>query len=189
MPAIGEPRWRAAGTGHVVRVVPGDVLATVLSSVMPALLTRMSRRPWRSMNSRTVRQTVIPARDIALMDTDRRAVTGCRQLGEELLRLLNVPAVPRGYRCSLTGQAFTDRRTDSAGTTRHESNAPTELSSSSFRGPAFADLINRRCRRHDDPLAVARPIEAILVGRNLCRLPMTKMVVSRHPRHWNCACR
>jgi hypothetical protein len=65
---------------------------------------------------------------------------------------------------------------------------PTELSSSSFRGPGFADLINRRCRRHDDPLAVARPIEVILVGRNLCRLPMTKMVVSRHPRHWNCAC-
>jgi hypothetical protein len=25
MPAIGEPRWRAAGVGHVVRLLPGDV--------------------------------------------------------------------------------------------------------------------------------------------------------------------
>jgi len=71
--------------------------------------------------------TVMPARDIALMDTDLGAVTGCRQLGEELLRLHSVPAVPRGYRCALTDQASTDRRTDSTSTTRHESNAPTEL--------------------------------------------------------------
>src|SRR6202048_4792746 len=81
--------------------------------------------------------TVTAARDVALMDTDLGAVTGCRQLGAELLRLLSVPAVPRGYRCSLAGQAFADRRTDSAGTTGHESNAPTELSSPSLGGPGF----------------------------------------------------
>ncbi len=46
--------------------------------------------------------TVIRAGNIALMDADLGAVTGCRQLGEELLRMLSVPAVPRGYRCSLT---------------------------------------------------------------------------------------
>src|SRR6202048_2717318 len=99
--------------------------------------------------------TVIPARDIALMDTDLGAVTGCRQLGEKLLRLLSVPAVPRGYRCALTGQAFTARRTDSAGTTRHESNSPTELSSLSLHGSGLADLINRNSRRrHDLALSV-----------------------------------
>src|SRR3954451_22892353 len=70
---------------------------------------------------------VVPAGDIALMDADLVAVTGCRQLGEELLRLLSVPAIPSSYRCALTGQALTDRRTDSPGTTRHEGNAPAEL--------------------------------------------------------------
>src|ERR1700737_1597425 len=112
--------------------------------------------------------TVIPARDIALMATALGAVTGCRQLGEKLLRLLSVPAVPRGYRCALTGQAFTDRRTDSAGTTRHESNAPTELSSRSLHGPGLADLMNRSRRRHDDLLAVALLVEVILVLSDLC---------------------
>ena len=32
------------------------ILSTVLSEVMPALLTRMSRRPWWSMTSCTVRR-------------------------------------------------------------------------------------------------------------------------------------
>src|SRR5271166_2439231 len=114
--------------------------------------------------------TVIPARDIALMDTDLRAVTGCRQLGEELLCLLSVPAVPSGHRCSLTGQALADRRTDSASTTRHESNSPTELSSSSLHESGLADLINRNSRRrHRDLLAVALLV-IFLVLRNLCRL-------------------
>ena len=105
------------------------ILATVLSIVMPALLTRMSRRPWRSMTSLDGSSTVIPARDIALMDADLGAVTGGRQFGEELLCLFGVPAVPRGHRCALTDQALTDRRTDSPGTTRHERNAPAQLGS------------------------------------------------------------
>src|SRR6185312_417432 len=68
---------------------------------------------------------ILTATDVALMDTDLGAISGCRQLGEELLRLLGVPPVPGGHRRTLTGQAFNDRRTDSSSTARHESNAPT----------------------------------------------------------------
>ena len=100
--------------------------------------------------------TIIRARDITLMNADLGAVTGRRQLGKELLRLLGVPAVPRGHRGALPDQALTDRRTDSAGTTRHERNAPTELISPTRLRSGLADLLNRSRRRHDDdPLAVA----------------------------------
>ena len=112
--------------------------------------------------------TVTRTRDIALMDADLGAVTALRQLSEELLRLFGVPAVSRGYRCTLTDQALTDRRTDSTGATRHESNAPTELGSRRRVRPGLADLLNRSRRRHADPLSTHSMYEVILADRNLC---------------------
>ena len=120
--------------------------------------------------------TVIRARDIAMMDADLGAVTGRRQLGEEFLRVFAVPAVPRGYRCALTDQALTDRRTDSAGATRHESNAPTELGSPGLRGRGLADLLNRSRRRHDDPLPSLDRLMASLVDR------ISLTLIGRKPR-------
>src|SRR5262249_38661576 len=92
--------------------------------------------------------TVSPAPDIALMNADLGAVTGGRQLGEELLCLFGVPAVPRGYRCALTGQALADRCTDTPGTTGHERNTAVELALA-VHSLGLADLFDR-CR-HDDP--------------------------------------
>jgi hypothetical protein len=88
------------------------------------------------------------------MDADLSAVTVRRHLVKELLRLLSVSAVPSGYRGTLTNQAFTDRRTDSAGTARHEGNPATELISLGRLRSERADFPSRCGRRHVDPFAV-----------------------------------
>jgi hypothetical protein len=57
----------------------------------------------------------------------------------------------------LIRKAFTDRRTDSAGATRHESDAPTELVPRPYLRSGFADLLDRSRRRHDDSSDLVPP--------------------------------
>src|SRR4029079_14457393 len=125
------------------------IFATVLSIVMPALLIRIQAAVAVD-DLADSSPTVVRAPDIALMDADLGAATGRRQLGEELLSLLSIPAVPRGYRCTLTCQALADRRADAPGTTGHERNTPTELISPSLQRPGLANRINIHRSRHSD---------------------------------------
>ena len=90
------------------------ILSTVRSAVMPALLTRMSSRPWRSMTSSTVRlqssfEATLPWWTLALD-------AGLEELVEELLGLLLVAAVAGRDVRALVGQALADRRADAART-------------------------------------------------------------------------
>ena len=103
------------------------ILATVLSIVIPALLIKMSSRPCISMTSWMVRLPVLSASHITVMNAHIGAVTGLGQLGEELLRVFTIAAITRRHRSALTDQTLTDRRTNPAGTTRHERHPAAQL--------------------------------------------------------------
>ena len=83
-----------------------------LVAVMPALLTRMSSRPWWSMTSWTVRRQSSAEPTLPWWMETGDLVLG--ELGLEGLGALAVAAVAGGDRGALGGQAAADRGADAA---------------------------------------------------------------------------
>ena len=125
------------------------ILSTVLSLVMPALLTRMSSRPWRSMTSCTCAGS--PPRS-------RRCPGGSmpsRRTPVELLaEALGAPrlsrAVAGGDGRALRGQAVADRGADAAGAAGDERDAARRACRRSAAGCSAA--VRLGCRAHGSPL-------------------------------------
>ena len=94
------------------------IFITLLSLVMPALLTSTSSRPWRWITSLTVHQAIVGRADVALMDAGGDVVL--LELVQQLLGVLLVAAVAGGDHGALLGEAAADRRADPARPAGHE---------------------------------------------------------------------
>src|SRR5215218_6801183 len=90
------------------------ILRTVLSRVMPALLTRMSRRPWVSRTSWMTRSQSSAEPNVALVGAGA-GVGFAEGVGDVF-----AAGVARGDGDSACGEAFADRQSDSPHTSCHE---------------------------------------------------------------------
>jgi hypothetical protein len=97
------------------------ILSTVLSIVIPALLTRMSSFPCSWTTSLMVRRQSSVRTDITLVDARVNAVAA--QLGEQLAGALSVLAVAGGDDRALLSEAAADRRSDTPRAAGHERDA------------------------------------------------------------------
>ena len=80
------------------------IFSTVLSIVMPALLTSTSSRPWCSITSATVRRQ--SSAEPTLPWWTLASTPSSSQLGEELVGVLAVAAVAGGDDRALVGEAL-----------------------------------------------------------------------------------